>query len=39
MKPEIEEQKLIVMDKSTHEEHRAQPLHINKKQFKKAVNF
>ena len=30
---------LIVIDKSTHEEHLAQPLQTNNKQFKKAVTF
>ena len=35
----IEEQMLIVMDKSTHEEHLSQPLQTNIKQFKKAVTF
>ena len=30
---------LIVMDKSTHEEHLSQPLQINNKQFKIAVTF
>ena len=30
---------LIVMDKSTHEEHLAQPLQTNNKQFKIAVTF
>ena len=34
-----EEHMLIVMDESTHEEHRVQPLHTNKKQFKTAVTF
>ena len=38
-KPEIEEHMLNVMDKSTHEEHLAQPLPTNNKQFKIAVNF
>ena len=35
----IEEHMLIVMDKSTHEEHRSQPLHTNKKQYKIAITF
>ena len=35
----IEEHMLIVMDKSTHEEHLSQPLHTNIKQFKIAVTF
>ena len=30
---------LIVMDKSTNEEHLSQPLQTNNKQFKKPVNF
>ena len=30
---------LIVMDKSTHEEHLSQPLQTNNKQFKIAVTF
>ena len=30
---------LIVMDKSTHEEHLSQPLQTNNKQFKIAINF
>ena len=34
-----EEHMLIVMDKSTHEEHLSQPLQTNNKQFKKAVTF
>ena len=34
-----EEHMLIVMDKSTHEEHCYQPLQTNNKQFKKAVTF
>ena len=36
--PEIEEHMLIVMDKSTHEQHLRQPLQTNK-QFKIAVTF
>ena len=35
----IEEQLLIVMDKSTHKEHLSQPLQTNNKQFKIAVTF
>ena len=35
----IEEHMLIVMDKYTHEEHLAQPLQTNNKQFKIAVTF
>ena len=38
-KPKIEEHMLIVMDKSTHEEHLFQPLQTNNKQFKIAVTF
>ena len=38
-KPKIEEHMLIVMDKSTHEEHLSQPLQANNKQFKIAVTF
>ena len=38
-RPRIEEHKLIVMHKSTHEEHLSQPLKTNKKQLKKAVTF
>ena len=38
-KPKIEEHMLIVMDKSTHEEHLSQPLQTNKKQFKIAITF
>ena len=37
--PNIEEHMLIVMDKSTHEEHLSQPLQTNNKQFKIAVTF
>ena len=37
--PEYEEHMLIVMDKSTHEEHLSQPLQTNKKQFETAVKF
>ena len=35
----IEEHMLIVMDKSTHEEHLSQPLQTNNKQFKLTVTF
>ena len=35
----FEEHMLVVMDKSTHEEHPYQPLQINIKQFKIAVTF
>ena len=35
----IEEHLLIVLDESTHEEHLAQPLQTNSKQFKTAVTF
>ena len=35
----IEELMLIVMDKSTHEEHLSQPLQTSNKQFKIAVTF
>ena len=35
----IEEHMLIVMDKSTHEEHLSQPLQTNIKQFNIAVTF
>ena len=38
-KPKIEEHMLIIMDKSTHEEHLSQPLQTNNKQFKIAVTF
>ena len=38
-RPKIEEHMLIVMDKSSHEEHLSQPLQTNNKQFKKAVTF
>ena len=38
-RPKIEEHLLIVMDKSIHEEHLAQPLQTNIKQFKIAVTF
>ena len=38
-RPKIEEHMLIIMDKSTHEEHLSQPLQTNNKQFKFAVTF
>ena len=38
-RPKIEEHMLIVMDKSTHEEHLSQTLQTNIKQFKHAVTF
>ena len=38
-RPKIEEHMLIVMDKSTPEEHLSQPLQTNNKQFKIAVTF
>ena len=38
-RPKIEEHVLIVMDRSTHEEHLFQPLQKNNKQFKIAVAF
>ena len=38
-KPKIEEHILIVLNKSTHEEHLFQPLQTNNKQFKIAVTF
>ena len=38
-RPTIEEHMLIVMDKSTHEEHLFQLLQTNNKQFKIAVTF
>ena len=38
-RPKIEEHMLIVMDKSTHEEHLSQPLQTNNEQFRKAVTF
>ena len=37
--PKCEEHILVVMDKSTHEEHLSQPLQTNKKQSKTAVTF
>ena len=38
-RPKIEEHLLIVMGKSTHEEHLSQPLQTNIKQFKIAITF
>ena len=38
-RPKIEEHMLIVMDKSTHEEHLSQPLQTNNKQLKIAITF
>ena len=38
-RPKIEEHMLVVMDKSTNEEHLSQPLQTNNKQFKIAVTF
>ena len=38
-RPKIEEHMLIVMDKSTHEEHLFQPLQTNNKHYKIAVTF
>ena len=38
-RPKIEEHIIIVMSKSTHEEHLFQPLQTNNKQFKIAVTF
>ena len=38
-RPKIEEHMLIVMNKSTHEEHLSQPLQTNNKQFKIALTF
>ena len=38
-RPKIEEHMLIVMDKSTHEEHLFQPLQTNNKQLKIAITF
>ena len=38
-RPKIEEHMLIVMDKSTHEEHLSQPLETNNKQFKIGGTF
>ena len=38
-RPRIEEHMMIVMDKSTHEEHLSRPLQTNNKHFKIAVTF
>ena len=38
-RPKLEKHMLIVMDKSTHEEHLYQPLQANNEQFKIAVTF
>ena len=38
-RPKFEGHMLIVMDKSTHEQHLSQPLQTNKKQFDLAVTF
>ena len=38
-RPKIEEHMLIVMNKTTHEEHLSQPLQRDNKQFKVAVTF
>ena len=38
-RPSIEEHMLIVMDKSTHEEHLSQPLQTSIKQFRIAITF
>ena len=38
-RPKIKEHMLIIMDKSTHEEHLSQPLQTNNKQFKIAITF
>ena len=38
-RPKIEEHMLIIMDKSTHEEHLFQPLQTKNKQFKVAITF
>ena len=38
-RPKIEEHMLIVMDKSTHEDHRSQSLQTNNNQFKIAITF
>ena len=35
----VEEHMIIVMDKSRHEEHLAQPLQNNNRQFRLAVTF
>ena len=38
-RPKLEEHMLVVMDRSTHEEHVSQPLQTYNKQFKIAVSF
>ena len=38
-RPKFGEHMLIIMDKSTHEEHLSQPVQTNNKQFKIAVTF
>ena len=38
-RPKTEEHMLIIMDKSTHEEHLFQPLQTNNKHFKIAITF
>ena len=38
-RPKNEEHMIIVMDKSTHEEHLSQPLQTNNKQYKIAITF
>ena len=38
-RPKLKEHMLIVMDKSTHEEHLSQPVETINKQFKIAVTF
>ena len=38
-RPKIEEHMLIILDKSTHEEHLFRPLQTNNKQFKTAITF
>ena len=38
-RPKIEEHMLIIMDKSTQEEHLSQPLQTNKKQYKVGITF
>ena len=38
-RPKVQKHMLIVMNKSTHEEHLYQPLQTNSKQFKIAITF
>ena len=38
-RPKIEEQMLIIMKRSIHEEHVSDPLQTNNKQFKIAITF